>query len=141
MFEVGEGTLQHAESAGKELNPVSLAFIGLTVSSPDLPDHEEDLVRLRVRVYVSMGEEGKENGEERHLRFRAKRPPISCRGNFAVSPRDTRAKGIVVQRTANFLGLMASMGKPIKKDTTKQAAAPAMQRRKPTKRSQRERAK
>ena len=36
---------------------------------------------------------------------------------------------------------MASMGKPIKKETTKQAAAPAMQRRKPTKRSQRERAK
>lgn len=55
--------------------------------------------------------------------------------------KDTGAEGIAAKRTANFLGLMASMGKPIKKETTKQAAAPAIQRRKPTKRSQRERAK
>jgi len=36
---------------------------------------------------------------------------------------------------------MASMGRPMKNETAKQAAAPAMQRRKPRKRSQRDRAK
>ena len=88
VFEVGDGTLQHAESAGDERNPISLAFIGLLVSSPDLPDHEEDLVRLRVRV-CQHGEEGK-NCEKRHLRFRAKTPPVSQGGRIAVSQR-TRA--------------------------------------------------
>ena len=65
----------------------------------------------------------------------------SATGPIRRQSKDTRAKRNIARRTANFLGLMASMGKPIKKETTKQAAAPAMQRRKPTKRSQRERAK
>ena len=58
MFEVGDGTLQHAESAGDERNPISLAFVGLPGSPLDLPNHEEDLVWWRVRV-CQHGEGGK----------------------------------------------------------------------------------
>lgn len=50
VLEVGDGALQHAESAGDERIPMSWAFIGLPGSPSDLPDHEENLVWLRVRV-------------------------------------------------------------------------------------------
>lgn len=65
----------------------------------------------------------------------------TCETSTSASAQMRRVLGQSGERTANLRGLMARSGRPIKNETTKHAAAPAMQRRNPTKRSHRERAK